>query len=184
MSSIERIHSYPEFPNDAIKAFTNIIENYDFVIESKSITHILFSNNTIQICFDMDRYDLRGILIQKNVKPRRKFGITQVISHLNPNFQKSEDLKSFEHHKWGENAFETLNWYAKMTEKYLKSVLDGNFEWSEYLFRVVNSDRIKLIDFIYEHFDNQNEILKLYENEDGNWEPKLYKYLMENKIEI
>jgi hypothetical protein len=177
-------HSYEEFPEDAIKAFSEIIKKYEFVVESKSMTHILLSNETTQIWFDMDRYDLLGLIIQKNCKPRKKFGITQVVNHLHPEFSSSEELKNFEHHSYGERAINTLNWYAKIIEKYLKPVLKGNFNWAKELFRIVNSYNIKHIDFIYQHFENNHEIIKLYENEDGNWEPKLYKYLEENKIEI
>ena len=184
MGSIERMHSYEEFPEDAEKAFSKIIDDYGFVIESKSMTHILFANKTTQIWFDMDRYDLLGLIIQKNVQPRKKFGVTQVINHLYPEFQNSEDSKSFNRHSYGQSAFQTLKWYALMIEKYLSPVLEGDFKWADELFRIVNVHRIKLIDFIYKNFDHKHEIIKLYEKEGGNWEPKLYRYLEENNIEI
>ena len=181
---MESMHSYSDFPSDVIKSFDSIINQFNFKAVKESMTCVLLSNETTQISLSMDRFDLMCLIIEKNARPRKKFGIVETIKFLNPKFDISDDLKSFTHHSYGERANETLDWYAKMINKYLNSVLKGNFSWSEELFRIVYAHRIKNIDFIYKHFPKDHEIIKLYEAENGNWEPKLYTYLSENNIKI
>ena len=143
----------------------------------------MLENKYLELCFNMDRYDLMGVIRQKNIRPMRAFGITQIIIHLNPEWKETEEFKSFKHHDYGQSAINTLSWYERYTSKYLKSVLSGDFSWSEELFRKDNY-YIEYIDFIYDNFDKENEIRKLYEDGNGNWMPKLFKYLEEKNIKI
>ena len=180
---MESMHSYKDFPNDVTRIFSNIISYYGLKAKSSSTTHVWLENSNVGLSFSMDRYDLMVLVIQNNIKPRRKFGVAQIVDYLYPNWRDSKEYEKFTHHKYGENASQTLKWYEKIISKYLSEVLKGNFSWSDILFRKDNY-YIKYIDFIYENFDEKNEIRVLYENEDGNWQPKLFKYLSENKIDI
>jgi len=177
------MHSYPEFPDDVINIFEQIIIEHNFKVKHKNIASVVLENKYLELCFSMDRYDLMTLIKQKKIRPVRVFGITQIILHLNPQWKETEEFNSFRHHGYGESAISTLGWYEKYTSKYLENVLNGDFSWSEELFRKDNCN-IKYIDFIYKNFEEENEIRNLYEDGNGNWMPKLFKYLEENNIKI
>jgi hypothetical protein len=176
------MHSYAAFPDDVINAFDQIIKAHDFKIKSRDTHGVLLENHHCWIAFDMDRYDLQVKIVQKHHCPIRTFDVFSLINHLNPGWRDTEEGKSLKYHGvHGCRVDESLMWYAKCIQKYLKTVLDGDFSWSEQLFRQSNSN-IEFIDFIYANLNEENEIRKMYEAGDGNWEPKLRAYLKSKNI--
>lgn len=172
------MHSYPEFPNDAIEIFTPLMKKYDLTIEESSVYHIIFGNKNTQLSFEMDQFKLSGIIVEKNSRPRRRFAVHEVIDYLYPEYNNSEDIKSYKHYDEGrEGIIKTLNGYAYNIETYLYLALLGDFHWSKKLFAKVYPHQIKVIDLIYKNFDKDHEIIRLYEDDDGSWESKLYEYL-------
>ena len=129
--NIELMHSYPDFPKDAIEAFKNLTSKYKLKPTSKGIYSVNFDNKFCRLNFNMDRYDLQGLFYRKRGLLFKKIetethSINQIVITLFPD---SNFLKTFPKATYG-NKDETrklLLWYADIVENYLETVLIGDF---------------------------------------------------------
>ena len=63
--NIELMHSYPDFPKDAIEAFHNLTNKYNLKSKTDGICSVNFDNKYCLLNFNMDRYDLHGLIFRK-----------------------------------------------------------------------------------------------------------------------
>lgn len=129
--NIELMHSYPDFPKDAIAAFRNLTIKYNLTPTVKGIYSVSFDNRFCRLNFNMDRYDLQGLfyfkrgLIIKTIE-KESYAINKIALTL---FPSSNFLTTFPKTTYG-NKDETrqlLLWYAETVEKYLATILNGDF---------------------------------------------------------
>jgi hypothetical protein len=129
--NFELMHSYPDFPKDVIEVFRTLTIKYKLKPTADGICSVNFDNQFCRLNFNMDRYDLQGLfyckrgLIFKKIETESQ-SINQIVIMLFPD---SNFLKTFPKTTYG-NKDETrqlLFWYADIVEKYLESVLIGDF---------------------------------------------------------
>lgn len=124
-NNIELFHSYEEFPKDVINVFSAIIHDFDFKVITQNITQVIVVNKHVELNFSMDRYDLMVILFSKNIHSRKRFGIIELLEIVNPDWKSCTQLHPVKHHKYGERATDTLQWYESVISNHLTKVING-----------------------------------------------------------
>lgn len=186
--NIELMHSYSEFPNDAIEAFQNLINKYNLRPTVHGICSIIFDNKFCRLNFNMDRYDLQGQLFRKQVSPYKEidefsFSISAIANLLCPDHNLADtfpkttygDKKSIRHF---------LFWYANLIEGCLTTVLSGNFNWYDKL-KKDNLYQRKLIGVMLgKHIDYEHPISKKFRSGDNSWRQDIEKFIRDNDIQL
>ncbi len=160
----ELMHSYPDFPKDAVEAFQDLTAKYQLKPTAKGIFSVNFDNQYCRLSFNMDRYDLQGLLFQKKGLLSKKtddfsFDILSIANLISPDhdFQNTCPKMFSDTNK---PARKLLFWYADLIGQCLPTVLKGDFSWYEKQKSVVLYER-KLIGVILgEHIETGHPISK------------------------
>ena len=186
--NIELMHSYPDFPKDAVEAFGNLTHKYKLVPTAKGINSINFDNKYCRLNFNMDRYDLQGLLFRKQglfskTTDDFSFGIIAVANLLKPN-QNFEDTFPKTFYGDTKSIRQLLFWYADLLEKCLPTVLTGDFSWYD---KQKGSDLYerKLVGVILgKHIDHEHPIAKKFWGGDNSWRQDIETFIKDNDIKL
>ena len=175
------MHSYKDFPEDVINAFSNITDKYQLQFKTDGIYSVDISNQFIKMNFNMDRYDLQGLLFKKG--DSNSFGITRLITYGKPDEFKMEKFPDAEYgDKHG--IRNQLNHYAFLIDKYLSNILKGNFDWYDQVKKEDEYEK-KLIGLILgPEIKSGHPISKKFWDGDKTWKGDIEKYIVENNIEL
>ena len=125
------MHSYPEFPQDVVDAFSKVILKHRLKTKIYGIYSVNLENKYCRINLNMDRYDLQVLYFNKSgliftTIEDKPYGITNLIMQV----LKSKDfLNTFPVTSYGNRSqiIELLNWYSYHIEKHLSKLLEGDF---------------------------------------------------------
>lgn len=125
------MHSYPEFPQDVVDAFSKVILKHRLKPKIDGIYSVNLENKYCRINLNMDRYDLQVLYFKKSgliftTIEDKPYGITNLIMQV----LKSKDfLNTFPVTSYGNRSqiTELLNWYSYNIEKHLSKLLEGDF---------------------------------------------------------
>lgn len=186
--NIELMHSYPDFPKDAIEAFQNLTTKCKLKPTVKGICSVNFDNKFCRLNFNMDRYDLQGLLFRKQGLLIKKtddfsFGISEIANLLCPNHNLAD---TYPKTTYGDKQAirQLLFWYADLAEKCLTTVLTGDFSWYE----KQKSDDLyqrKLVGVILEkQIDHEHPISKKFWSGDKSWRQDIETFIKDNNIKL
>lgn len=68
VDNIELMHSYPDFSKDVIEAFQNLTKKYNLKPTANGICSVNFENQYCLLNFNLDKYNLQGLLFQKKTE--------------------------------------------------------------------------------------------------------------------
>ena len=186
--NIELMHSYPEFPKDIIEAFQNLTFKYKLIPTVDGICSVNFDNKFCRLNFNMDRYDLQGLLYRKDGILFKKtdeysFAITKIATLLNP---ESKILDTFPKTTYGnrDEIRQLLFWYADLTDKYLATVLTGDFSWYEREKKNDLYERQLIGVILGPHLNHEHPISKKFWGGDKSWRQDVEEFIKDNKIEL
>ena len=186
--NIELMHSYPDFPKDAFEAFHNLTSKYKLKPTADGICSVNFDNQYCRLNFNMDRYDLQGLLFRKTGLLSKKtddfsFGISSIANLLEPNHNFAD---TYPKTSYGDKKAirQLLFWYADLIEKCLPTVLNGDFSWYD---KQKNADLYerKLVGVILgKHIDYEHPISKKFWSGDKSWRQDIETFIKDNDIKI
>jgi hypothetical protein len=186
--NIELMHSYPDFPNDVIGAFKNLTLKYNLQPTVNGICSVNFDNIFCRLNYNMDRYNLQGLIFRKNGIILKKtdnhsFGISTIANLLSPNHKLFE---SYPKTAYGDKKSIKLLliWYADLINQCLPTVLNGDFSWYD---KQKNDELYekKLIGLVLgHHFDYNHPISKKFWAGDNTWRQDIEKFIKENNIKL
>jgi hypothetical protein len=186
--NFELMHSYPDFPRDAIEAFHNLTGKYKLKPKAEGICSIDFDNPHCRLNFNMDRYDLQGVLFRKHGWITKKIddfpvNIVVVANLLTPNHPFAD---TYPKTTYGDTHAirQLLFWYAELIENCLSTVLNGDFSWYE---KQKNADlyQRKLVGVVLgKHMDREHPISKKFWSGDKTWKQDVEKFIQDNHIQL
>ncbi|MGI8600710.1 MAG: hypothetical protein ACR2KB_15765 [Chitinophagaceae bacterium] len=186
--NIELMHSYPDFPKDSIEAFKNLTVKYNLQPTVDGICSVSFDNEFCRLNFNMDRYDLQGLLFPKQGLLFKKtddfsFGITQIANLLYPDHNLADSCPKT---TYGDKQAirQLLFWYANLVEKCLETVLAGNFSWYDKQ-KATDLYERKLVGVILgKYIDYEHPISKKFWSGDTSWRQDIETFIKNNDIKL
>ena len=186
--NIEFMHSYPDFPKDAIEAFQNLTSKFKLRPTEDGICSVNFDNQFCRLNFNMDRYDLQGLIFRKQGFFSKKiddfsFGIISIANLLAPNHNFADTCPET---SYGDTQAirQLLFWYADLIEKCLPTVLQGDFSWYDKQKKADLYER-KLVGVILgNHIGHEHPISKKFWGGDKSWRQDIETYIKDNDIKV
>lgn len=166
------MHSYKEFPQDVLNAFSTLIEKHHLSIEVYYDCVVELSNEHVILKFMFDRGDFLAE-IRKN-GDNYTFAIWQIINYLIP-------------HAWRKERSERypgglLDLYAELLSNELNSILLGDFHWYDGL-KAKNQYENSLLSLVHS-LGVQHPIYQKYRKSDKTWKSDLEEYIKKENIQL
>ena len=181
IDDIQYMHSYEEFPQVAELAFDSIKEKYSLKFKEDGIYSVDFSNKYCRLNFNMDRYDLQGLLFKKG--DSTSFSISRLATYFNDAEYSKEDIPSIGYgNKVG--VKDSLFFYSKILDKYLNHVLKGDFTWYEKIKQEDEYESKLIAVILSDKMEYEHPISKKFWSGDSSWKSDIEKYIKEKQIEI
>ena len=175
------MHSYSEFPNDVKIAFLPLVNQYNLKFKAEGICSVDLENKYCRINFNMDRYNLQGVIFKKG--DSTSFAITRIASYQNPkDFEKEEIPKT----EYGDKKSikKLLHYFSMVTNKYLGEVLNGDFSWFDQVKKEDEYERQLVSLIMGSEMEYEHPISQKFWSGDKTWKADIEKYIKQNKISI
>lgn len=178
---MEQMHSYNEFPNDVKKAFANLTSKYGLTYHPNGICSVDIKNKFCRLNFNMDRYDLQGLLFKTG--DSTSFGLIRLANDLDSKDFSTKEIPITEYNNQ-QSIRELLNFYSKMIDSNLSHVLQGDFSWYNRIKSEDNYEKKLVGVIIGSKIEYEHPISKKFWSGDSSWKPDLEEYIKKNGIKI
>ena len=181
VAEIEYMHSYDKFPNDVVNAFSIITDKYKLKFKADGICSVDITNQYVRMNFNMDRYDLQGLLFKKG--DSTSFGITRLATHNNWKEPRIENSPNSDYGNKKEIKNQ-LNHFAFIVDKYLSTTLTGNFDWYNQVKQEDEYERQLIGLILGPEIEYGHPISQKFRDGDKTWKIDIEKHIVENSIEL
>ncbi|MEN0049401.1 MAG: hypothetical protein AAF806_20240 [Bacteroidota bacterium] len=165
-------YSYKKFPQEVLKAFSDLIVQHQLTIEV-GLDHLVeLSNEFVVLTFLFDRGDFTAKISKK--KDDFSFGLWEVINYLDRQVWSKEKSKDY--------PTSLMRLYAKTLSNELNPVFSGDFHWYEGL-KAQKQYESSLIGAVRQ-LDKQHPIYQKFRAGDKSWKTDMEAYIEENGIQL